>query len=107
MKKTFYILGGVIITGIVIFFLLTFIQKVNNSGVGKYVPIGNKMILNTTNGKVYVPKKNNYGKFKWNELISFKTEKELEKEKTKIKLTREEEFKTMDDVIKNYLEKNK
>ncbi len=70
MKKIFYIVGSVV----VIFFLVTFIIKINKSGVGKYVPINQGMILNTTNGNVYKVKesKGYQSEYEWEKVISFK-----------------------------------
>jgi hypothetical protein len=85
MRKTIYILCGVISVGIGIFLLLTFILKVNNSGVGKYIPLNDRMILNTTNGEIFIPIDNGYGDLKWKKKISFKTEKEIDESKNMLK----------------------
>ncbi|WP_419777784.1 hypothetical protein [Malaciobacter marinus] len=63
-------------------FLAVFIFKVNDSDIGKYKPMGKKMILDTTNGNVYIPKKfGKNGDLKWKKIISFKTKDEIKKEK--------------------------
>lgn len=70
MKIVLYIIG----VCLVVFLFLTFILKVNNSGVGKYVPINQGMILNTTNGNVYKIKENGT-EYIWEKIISFDNDK--------------------------------
>ncbi len=71
MKKVLFVISGIA----VVFLIVIFTIKLNKTGVGKYVPMGQRMILNTSYGKVYIPKKSdNYGVLKWKEFISFKTE---------------------------------
>lgn len=55
-----------------IFLIAVFLFNMNNNQIGKYVPFGSKMILNTTNGTVYIP--TNYDKsgiYKWEKKFSF------------------------------------
>ena len=73
-----------IIKLIYIAFGLIFIIAVlnNQSNIGKYVPFGNKMILDTRNGNVYIPTKEKYtwGKYIWEKHFAFKPKKTLEAE---------------------------
>lgn len=50
----------------------------NENHTGRYVPFANKMILDTTNGDVYLPIKGKSTKYIWEKYFAFQPKKELQ-----------------------------
>lgn len=72
MKNIFIKLGYVIVSLVVVLALAQFIVKLNSNGTGKYVPLMDKYILNTSNGNVYkLEQIEGTETFKWEKFVSF------------------------------------
>lgn len=64
---------------------ITFVILVlnNESKIGTYVPFGNKMLLDTTNGNVYIPTEGKNTRYTWKKYFSF-NKAEMQDELSKI-----------------------